>query len=847
MTADRPGEAFWATAPKAALDALSAPAERGLSAAEATARRAHYGPNLLHAGPTRSSLSLFLGQFTNPIVLVLVAASVLSYFLGDRPTAVIILVIVLASGGLGFWQERSANDAVAKLLAIVQVHATVLRDSQSVDIPAADIVPGDILVLAAGDGIPADALLLVSKDLYVDESTLTGETFPVEKTPGPVPPETPLANRTGALFMGTHVVSGSARALVMRTGTATEFGRVSQRLAQRTDEPEFERGIRRFGYFLVQVALVLVMAIFAINVYLHKPVLDSFLFSLALAIGITPQLLPAVISINLAHGARQMANVRVIVKKLASIENFGSMTVLCSDKTGTLTEGVVHLKQALDPRGVDSEDVHRWAYLNAHFQSGFTNPIDDSICASASFDLSEWRKLDEEPYDFVRKRLSVLLEHGGRRVLVTKGALTKVLAVSTQVRMADGTAHQLGEVAEAVQTLYRDLSSQGFRTLGVAVREDMAEDHIDKTDEREMTFVGLLVLFDPPKADAKAAVAALSHLGVTLKIITGDNALVAATSGRAMGLLTPRVMTGGELTHLTDAAIARRAPGVDIFAEVEPNQKEDILRAFRAAGEVVGFLGDGVNDAGALHVADVGISVNTAVDVAKEAASIVLLDKDLSVLARGVEEGRTTFSNTLKYVFMATSGNFGNMFSMAGASLFLPFLPLLPTQILLLNLLTDFPAMTISTDRTDPELVDHPRRWNVKFIRDFMLVFGPVSSIMDYATFAILLLVLHVDEIGFRTGWFLESVCTAALIVLVIRTRRPFWRSRPGPWLVVATVAVSAVAVALPFTPIGPLFHFRPISSAFIAMLVVIIAAYIVMVEVAKQFFFRLAHSARLG
>lgn len=834
-------------APKAALDGLSTSVGQGLSAAEAVARRARWGPNLLHAAPSRGSLSLFLGQLINPIVLVLVAASVLSYFLGDPSTAVIIIVIVLTSSGLGFWQERSANDAVAKLLAIVQVHATVLRDGLRVAIPVADVVPGDIIVLAAGDGIPADALLLVSKDLYVDESTLTGETFPVEKTPGPVAPDTPLAKRTGALFMGTHVVSGSGRALVVRTGAATEFGRVSQRLAQRTDEPEFERGIRRFGYFLVQVALVLVMAIFAINVYLHKPVLDSFLFSLALAIGITPQLLPAVISINLAHGARHMASVKVIVKKLTSIENFGSMTVLCSDKTGTLTEGVVHLKQALDPRGVDSEDVHRWAYLNAHFQTGFANPIDDSICASASYDLSEWRKLDEEPYDFVRKRLSVLLEHGGRRVLVTKGALTKVLAVSTKVLMADGTAHPLGEVAETVQTLYRDLSSQGFRTLGVAVREDMPEDRIDKTAESEMTFVGLLVLFDPPKADAKAAVAALAHLGVTLKIITGDNALVAATSGRAMGLPTPRVMTGGELTHLSDAALARRAPGIDIFAEVEPNQKEDVLRAFRAAGEVVGFLGDGVNDAGALHVADVGISVNTAVDVAKEAASIVLLDKDLSVLARGVEEGRTTFSNTLKYVFMATSGNFGNMFSMAGASLFLPFLPLLPTQILLLNLLTDFPAITISTDRTDPELVDHPRRWNVKFIRDFMLVFGPISSVMDYATFAILLLVLRVDEVGFRTGWFLESVCTAALIVLVIRTRRPFWRSRPGPWLVVATVGVVAATVALPFTPIGPLFHFRPIPPTFIGMVVVITVAYIAMAEVAKHFFYRLARGARLG
>ncbi len=847
MDVDRLADTFWAIPPEAVLGALSASAERGLSAAEAASRRAHYGPNLLHAATERSDLALFLGQFTNPIVLILLAAAVLSLFLGDRPSAVIILVIVLASGALGFWQERGASDAVAKLLAIVQVRATVLRDGQRIDVPVTEVVPGDILMLSAGDGIAGDALVLLSKELHVDESALTGEAFPVEKQPGPTPPQAPLGKRTGVLFMGTHVVSGSGRAVVVRTGAATEFGKVSQRLGHRPEETDFERGIRRFGYFLVQVALALVLAIFGINVYLHKPVVDSFLFSLALAIGITPQLLPAVVSINLAHGARDMADVKVIVKKLTAIENFGSMTVLCSDKTGTLTEGVVHLKQALDARGQDSADVHRWAYLNAHFQTGFANPIDDAIRGSADLDCTGWRKLDEEPYDFVRKRLSVLLEHEGQRVLVTKGALAKVLEVSTQVQMPDGATQPLDGVAESVRALYRDLSAQGFRTLGVAVREGVSEERIDKTAEREMTFVGLLVLFDPPKAGAKAAVEELARRGVTLKIITGDNALVATTSGRLMGLETPRVVTGSELAHLPGIALARLAPHVDIFAEVEPNQKEDIIRALRAAGDVVGYLGDGINDASALHVADVGISVNTAVDVAKEAAAIVLLEKDLGVLARGVEEGRTTFANTLKYVFMATSGNFGNMISMAGASLFLPFLPLLPTQILLGNLLTDFPAMTISTDTVDPELVAKPRRWDVHFIRDFMLAFGPINSAMDYLTFGILLLVLRVGEVGFHTGWFIENVFTAALIVLVIRTRRPFWQSRPGRWLALATGAVVAVTLALPFTPLGPLFRFAPIPLSFVAMLVAIMVVYILSAEVAKRIFYRYTESGRSG
>jgi phosphoserine phosphatase len=547
--------------------------------------------------------------------------------------------------------------------------------------------------------------------------------------------------------MGTHVVSGAAHVLVVKTGSGTEFGAVSDRLSQAQPETDFERGVRRFGYLLMEVTLMLVIAIFAINVLLHKPAIDSFLFSLALAVGLTPQLLPAIISINLAHGARRMAGQRVIVKRLDSIEDFGSMDVLCSDKTGTLTQGVVTVSGGFDVRGGDSEDVMLYAYLNSSFETGFTNPIDVAVRASRTFDVSHIVKLDEVPYDFERKRLTILVDRGGKPLMITKGAFANVLAVCTQARMPSGSTVRIDEVRADVEKLYRDLSAKGFRTLGVAVREDTGRE-IDATAEKEMTLVGVLALFDPPKESATAAVEHLRALGVRLKIITGDNALVACTAGASMGLAKPVVMTGSQLHGMHERALVRRVDSIDIFAEIEPNQKEYLVRLLQKAGHVIGYMGDGINDASALRAADVGISVNSAVDVAKEAADIVLLEPGLDVLAQGVKDGRATFANTLKYVFMATSANFGNMFSMAGASLFLPFLPLLPTQILLTNLLTDFPEMTIASDNVDPELVEQPRRWDIRFIRRFMIVFGLLSSVFDYATFAALLWVMKLPVWG---------------------------------------------------------------------------------------------------
>jgi Mg2+-importing ATPase len=789
----------------------------------------------------RGSWIILLSQFKSPIILLLLFAAVLSAFLGDSTDMGIIFAIVLISGVLGFWQERGAAQAVAKLLAMVQVKVTVLRGGAAVEVPLEQVVPGDVVVLDAGDLVPGDCLLLDSTDLYVDEATLTGETFPVEKTVGVLPAATALSGRTNSVFMGTHVVSGVAHALVVKTGQNTEFGAISQSLQARSPETEFEHGVRRFGYFLMEVTLVLVLGIFFFNVLLHKPPLDSFMFSLALAVGLTPQLLPAIISVNLAHGAKRLAEEKVIVKRLASIENFGSMDVLCSDKTGTLTQGQVKMHGALDLEGKDSDRVLLYAYLNAINETGFANPIDEAVRTFGKRDVAAWKKLDEVPYDFTRKRLTIVVTDGGDgqgNLMITKGALPQVLAVCTQAEKGGQTV-ALDGIREQVDQRYHELSDQGFRLLGIAYKRIGATTDITKDEEKEMVLLGLLAFFDPPKPEVAKTITDLAKLGISLKIITGDNRLVAASVSRQVGLPSPRVLAGPDLHALSDAALAQQVSSVDIFAEVEPNQKERLILALRKAGHVVGYMGDGINDASALHAADVGISVNSAVDVAKEAAQIVLLEQDLSVVVAGVQEGRRTFANTLKYVYMATSANFGNMFSMAGASLFLPFLPLLPKQVLLMNLLTDFPEMTIATDSVDPELVETPRRWRVADIRNFMLVFGTLSSVFDYATFAVLVLLLHANEKLFQTGWFVESVVSAALIVLVVRTRRPAFRSRPSKYLLGTTLAVVAGAIILPFTALGGLFGFVPLPPIFLPYLAGIVLAYIGGAEVAKHYFYR--------
>jgi Mg2+-importing ATPase len=846
---------FWSI-PESELMAQLQAGPDGLAETEAIDRQERFRANRLKPKPRTGTFLLLSNQFRSPVILILLAAAILALFLHDRTQATIILAIVLVSGLLGFFQERGATDAVQRLLALVQLKARVRRRGAEREIPVEEVVPGDVVLLGAGDMVPADCRILEARDFYVDEAALTGETFPVEKSTGALPAAAALRQRLNSIFMGSHVASGSCRAVVVHTGRQTEFGRISEHLRLRPPENEFEHGVRRFGYFLMEVTLVLVFAIFAINVFLHRPALDSFLFALALAVGLTPQLLPAIISINLAHGARRMAAQKVIVKRLASIENFGSMNVLCSDKTGTLTEGTVRIRSALDIAGQESEKALFYAFLNSSFETGFPNPIDVAVRRHRKFDLAGWQKLDEVPWDFVRRRLSILargrgLGAGGSReaptLMITKGAFANVLEVCTRAETPSGELIPVGPVREQIERHAAELGDQGFRVLGIAYknglnRQDNPEPllaTITRADESDMVFLGYLVLFDPPKSGVAENIAALRRLGVELKIITGDNRRVAAFVGRQVGMPQARILTGPEIHNMSNDALRQQAPGIDLFAEVEPNHKERIVTALRRSGSVVGFLGDGINDASALHAADVGISVDSAVDVAKETADIVLLDKDLAVLCAGVQAGRATFANTLKYVFMATSANFGNMFSMAGASLFLPFLPLLPGQILLTNLLTDFPEMTIATDRVDPELVDVPRRWNVGFIRRFMILFGPLSSIFDFLTFGALLLILRAPTDVFRTGWFVESVISAAAAVLVVRSRRPFFRSPPGRYLLLATLLVMAATVILPYTPLGRFFGFVPLSGRALLLIAVIVLLYVVTAELVKRFFYR--------
>jgi Mg2+-importing ATPase len=829
---------YWSQPVDAVAADLHSSAE-GLRADDARQRLAQYGPNALKVRERATALGLFLNQFRSPIILILLFATGVSAVLREWVDAVIVLLIVLGSALLSFVQEYNANNAAERLRARLTLKTTVLRDGQPVSIPAEEVVPGDVVLLSAGSLIPADGMLLEARDFYVTQAVLTGETFPVEKEPGLVAAGAGLTKRTNCVFMGTNVRSGSARAMIVQTGTSTAFGQIAERLTLRPQETEFERGIRHFGYLLTEVMLVLVLIVFAVNVFFRKPVLDSLLFSVALAVGLTPQLLPAIISINLSKGSQRMVAGGVLVRRLESIENFGSMDVLCTDKTGTLTEGVVQLDGALDVGAQPSGQVFRCAHLNARLQTGLANPLDEAILAQPAPDIAAVAKIDEVPYDFVRKRLSVVVAEGeGAPLLIAKGALDNVLAACVQAR--DGkTVVPLDDAQRAqIQGRFAGWSGQGFRVLGVATRQMAPQPAYTRDDEREMTFEGFLLFFDPPKQGVLETIHALAEMGVALKIITGDNHLVALHTAEAVGLKVGGMVTGVELNDLGDEALWQAAERANLFVEVDPNQKERIILALQKMGHVVGYMGDGINDAPALHAADVGISVDQAVDVAKEAADFVLLEHDLDVLRQGIELGRTTFANTLKYIQITTSANFGNMFSMAGASLFLPFLPMLPMQILLTNFLTDFPAMAIASDSVDPELVERPRRWDIRFIRSFMVTFGLVSSVFDYLTFGVLMLVLHAQESTFQTGWFLESVLTELLILLVIRTQRPFFKSMPGRALLLAVLAVAAVTVLLPYSPLSQVLGFVRLPLVLVLVLLGITVLYVLGSELAKRFFY---------
>lgn len=853
MASGSGGSGFWSVAAEQLLAKLGT-SEQGLSQAVAQDRLAHSK----QLKPRRESAwSLLIDQFKSPIIILLFCSAILSFtLLDDKTNAVIIIFILLASGLLSFWQELSAADAVAKLMGMIETKATVIRDGEDRDLPLAEIVTGDIIRLRAGDLIPGDCRLLTSRDLFLNEAVLTGESFPAEKSVATLPAETPLGKRTNSLFLGTNVISGFGTAVVAGTGPDTEFGRISERLEHKQPETGFERGIRQFGQLLIKVVVVITVVVFAVKVgFQEKSVPDALLVGLALAVGMTPQLLPAITSVVLAAGAKSMAKHQVIVKQLLAIENLGSMTILCSDKTGTLTDGVIQLHETLDVAGKNSERVARLAYLNASFQTGFTNPIDRAIRDHQEFDTTGVEKLDEIPYDFIRKRLSVRIQERGQKLLITKGALAHVLECCDHAETADGKRVSLESLRDDIDRRFTAMSSEGLRVLGVAVRADDVP-HISKEDEQQMTFVGFLAFADLPKADARETLQQLQDLGIGLKVITGDNRAVAETVSRRVGISSPKIVTGSDLRTLSEEAIRQRALEADVFAEVEPNQKEQIILALKYTGQVVGYLGDGINDASALHAADVGISVASAVDVAREAAQVVLLKQDLGVLVQGVREGRRTFSNTLKYVFFAIAANFGYMFSLSIASLILPgrrglsieFEPLLASQILLVNLMADFPAMALATDSVDPEQIQRPRRWDTKFIVRFMMSFGFASSIFDFMTFGAMFYFFHqflssesteTFERLFHTGWFIESTLTGLMILLVIRTQRPFFQSRPGKLFLFAEIAVALVTVLLPYTSLSETLGFIRPPAMLLTIALVITLLYGLGMEAVKRVFYR--------
>ena len=838
-------QAFWSTEDDQLLEQLRTSAQ-GLTLPEAKLRLAQ----TRHLEPHRASAwSLLWDQFKSPIILLLFGSAVLSLtLLDDATNGMIIVFILVASGLLSFWQEMSAADAVAKLMGMIETKATVVRQGQDYEVPLDSIVPGDVLRLRAGDLVPGDCRLLTARDLFVNEAVLTGESFPAEKSCGILPEQTPLARRINSVFLGTNVISGFATAVVVGTGPETEFGKISERLEHKQPETGFERGLRQFGQLLVKIVLVITVIVFAVKVgWQQKEITESLIVGLALAVGMTPQLLPAITSVVLAAGAKAMARHQVIVKQLLSIENLGSMTVLCSDKTGTLTDGVVQLQGTLDLVGRASEHVARYAYLNAHFQTGFANPIDRAIECCREFDISGVEKLDEIPYDFIRKRLSVRVAENGQKLLITKGAIAQVLECCTHAAMPDGELVDLTEQRGTIDRLFSEMSNEGLRVLGLAVRT-VDSPHVSKVDEQGMTFLGYLVFADPPKADAAQTIENLRDLGVALKVVTGDNRAVAETISRRVGIASPIIATGSELRALSGEAFMQRARQADVFAEVEPNQKEQIILALKQSGEVVGYLGDGINDASAIHAADVGISVASAVDVAREAAQIVLLQQDLGVLVKGVREGRRTFSNTLKYVFYVIAANFGYMFSLAVASLFMPFEPLLASQILLVNLLADFPAMCLAIDSVDPEQIQRPRRWDVGFIVRFMMSFGFSSSMFDFMTFGAMFYLLRgmrtaesadVYEQLFHTGWFIESTLTGLMILAVVRTRRPFFLSRPGRLFLFAVISVALVTVWLPYSPFAAALGFVRPPAILLAITLVITLLYGIGMEVVKRIFYR--------
>jgi Mg2+-importing ATPase len=831
----------------------SRPFGKGLSSDEARRRLAEFGPNEPAPVQRATVVKQALLLFANPLVIILLIAGLVSAVIGDVVNASIIIVIVLLSSALNFTQTARSQRTAERLRKEVAPIATALRDGEWQVIPRREIVPGDLIQLVAGDLIPADARLVESRDLHVQQAALTGESLPVEKeansTSQTAPDQTTTASPESRdqVFLGTSVVSGTATAQVVATGPATAFGKIAQRLAEKAPETEFERGAKKFGLLIARMVIFLVLFVFLVNAALRRDAFESLLFAIALAVGLTPEFLPMITTVTLGQGALRMARRKVVVKHLAAIQNFGSIDILCSDKTGTLTSGEMKLDERLDPLGKTSERPFALAYLNSLFETGISNPLDHAIKRRAANSLDEailvnrrpdivgYEKLDEMPFDFERRRVSVVCVRDGSRLLITKGAPESVLAVCSEYEV-DGNRLALDEAARRrCEAVFHEPSGRGERVLAVAYSTPPQQAAYRKEDERGLTLAGFLTFADHPLPTAAEAISALAADGVEVKILTGDNELVARHVCSEVGLSVERIVLGDEVDRMTDSALGHVAEQTTVFARVSPMQKNRIIQALKRRGHVVGYLGDGINDAPSLHTSDVGISVASGTDVARDAAEVILLEQSLPVLHQGIIEGRKAFGNVMKYLLMGTSSNFGNMFSMAGASLFLPFLPMLPTQILLNNFLYDLSQVAIPTDRVDQTYIHKPHRWDIRLIRDFMLYIGPISSLYDFLTFYVLLKVFHASEQFFHTGWFVESLATQTLVIFVIRTVGNPLRSRPSAALMATTLLVALAGGLLPFTPLASWLGFTPLPAAFFLFLILATGTYLLLVEMFKR------------
>ena len=827
------------TSPSSAATGTAAVSWPGLTSDQAAEALARFGPN----DPTpvrRGALAIeILLLFLNPLVVILLVAALISAVLGEPIGAAIIAIIVFLSIAINFAQTYRSRRAIDRLREHVSLTATVLRDGQWREIRRHEIVPDDIVRLSAGDLVPADAQLLESRDLFVQQAALTGESMPAEKhAHGGETSAAATPDAVDRVYLGTSVVSGTAIARILNTGPRTQFGAIAERLADRPAETEFEHGLRRFGMLITRTVFFLVLFILVVRVAMHKDAFESFVFAVALAVGLTPEFLPMITSVTLARGAVRMAREQVIVKRLPAIQNFGSIDVFCSDKTGTLTTGVMSLEGAFDPFGRASDRARTLGYLNSKFESGIRSPLDEAILRQAQPE-DDYVKRDEIPFDFNRRRLSIAVAHkaypDGDQLLITKGAPEGILSACESYEAGGAVAALDPARLQEIRTAYERLFAQGYRVLAVAYRTLHSHGACSLADESSLTLAGFLAFSDPPTTDAADSLAALKRDGVQVKILTGDHELVARHVCGDVGLDNPQIITGDQLDDMSDPALGNVAERVTVFARVSPMQKLRIISALKRRGHVVGYMGDGINDAPSLHAADVGVSVPSAVDVARDAADLILLQPGLKILHHGILEGRRASGNVLKYLLMGTSSNFGNMFSMAAASVFLPFLPMLSTQILLNNFLYDAAQITIPTDNVDPAYLRSPQRWDMRLIRNFMIFIGPISSIYDFLTFYVMLHYFHAGEALFHTGWFVESLATQTLVLFVIRTMGNPLRSRPSRPLAITTIAIVVIGILLPFSPLAAILGFTALPLPFFAFLAIATITYLLLVEIAKR------------